>query len=48
MPAAAAVSERGTGARLVRSLAQQLGGELSMESDGGLAVTLVFPIGARL
>lgn len=48
MPGAAAASERGTGGRLVRSLAQQLGGELSMESDAGLTVTLVFPIGARL
>lgn len=48
MPAAAAASGRGTGGRLVRSLAQQLGGELAMESDAGLTVELVFPLGARL
>lgn len=48
MSASGPTSERGTGGRLVRSLAQQLGGELSMESDAGLAVKLVFPLGARL
>ena len=48
MEATGAASKRGTGARLVRSLAQQLGGELTLENDPGLTVTLVFRLGTRL
>lgn len=36
----------GTGGRLLRSLAHQLRGELDMQNDGGLKVTLVFPVTA--